>query len=148
MRRETSRGPTQRWAQTAVKPQTAFKLELIDLDSCRHTCISFLILSFFFCISLSLSLSDRPTLQITGTTSGWLASRRAQRQSWARTQLTWGSSKSRWGSSFWIECWPGALAAQSSLLRNMEYLESHESIFFFLITITCWIIEKSLNKCF
>lgn len=33
-----------------------------------------------------------------GTTSGWLASRRVQRPSWVRMQLTWDSSKTRWGS--------------------------------------------------
>lgn len=66
-----------------------------------------------------LLFCDRPTSQITGTTSGWLASRRARRPSWARMQLTWASSRSRWGSSPWTE-WPEALAAQSALLHNVE----------------------------
>lgn len=40
---------------------------------------------------------------------------------------------------------PEQKAGQKPSLHNMEYLEIHECFF---STSSCWIIEKSLNKCF
>lgn len=75
------------------------------------------------CLLFSL-LSDRPTLQITETTSGWLASRKVQKPCWARMQLTWGSSRTRWDfpSSIWY--WPQEMAGARAELQTLSQCHS------------------------